>query len=150
MKFGLVENHGIKGCFEASWLDTTNPYLKLDFQFESGKIELSAFPWHIRWTDTSGRWKQKYYLRNRISMKFLNFQAPGLEASLWRELASIRNSILGIPQISVNHASFADGLEVAKSVESLRREILMNERQDTLAFPSLSSQLRQFQEKQSV
>lgn len=120
--FQLIDSQGICANLEASWLESDKPYLHLELQGESGSIHLSAFPWRLELKPRSGSNQVRSYFRNRIEMKLLNFMAPGLESSLWKELIALRHSILGSSSPKMNHANATDGFTTAQIVQSLKSQ----------------------------
>jgi predicted dehydrogenase len=120
--FQLIDSQDICADLEASWLESDKPYLHLELHGESGSIHLSAFPLRLELKPSSGSNLVRSYFRNRVEMKLLNFMAPGLESSLWKELIALRHKILGFSSQNMNHANATDGFTTAQIVQSLKSQ----------------------------
>lgn len=118
-RFTLSDNQGRTAALEASWLEGIRPYLDLEITGEKGTISLNAFPWSLELQKPGERPFKKSYFRNRLEMKFLQIMAPGLESSLWRELHAVRNSILGLDNPAMPHATAIDGAITSEIIHHL-------------------------------
>ena len=125
---------GINGRLLCSWTGENRNYLTIEIQGTSGSIEISAFPWRLKWRTPAGQSGSRNYLKDRILMKCMGLRAPGLEMSLLREFAILRSMLAaGDHQMRSSLAASAlDGLRVAECVELLRSNMIGLQEQNSI------------------